>query len=118
MKYARVLIVLGIILLTAVAAIPAGQAAPATEYGEVYPKLAIIVDMEPTEYDDYMFTCIDREGDAWTFYGEREDWDIGDIVNLLMWNIDEDIHAHEIIEIYFEGYAEDFSDFIESIGWQ
>lgn len=53
--------------------------------------------------DEWIITCTDKDGKEWSFFGEKEDAHIGNIYNLLMWNIGEAEEDDEIIEVYFEG---------------
>lgn len=72
--------------------------------GEFYPRLAVVTAYERIgETDTWIITCTDKEGNEWSFYGEKEDAHIGNIFNLLMWNLGEEEEADEIVEVYFEG---------------
>ena len=76
----------------------------AEDKGEKYPKLTIVSDITPIAEKCYLVTCIDMQGVDWSFFCEYEDdWEKGDIANLLMWNMyGED--RDEIIEVYYEGH--------------
>lgn len=70
-------------------------------YGEFYPRLSIVIDI----YDNVV-VCLDREGNVWEFFTYEGDdsWTVGDICNLLMWNVSENSNEHEIVEVYWEGH--------------
>lgn len=83
------------------------------QYGEFYPRLTIIV-----ESVDDVVTCRDSEGNLWQFFADPNEWEVGDICNLLMWNTDEDITLHEVIEVYYEGHVKDVAFFLWVMDWQ
>ena len=72
--------------------------------GEFYPRLAVVTSYERIEDSDlWVITCTDKDGNEWAFYGEDEDAHIGNIFNLLMWNLGETEEEDEIVEVYYEG---------------
>ena len=72
--------------------------------GEFYPRLAVVTGWELIEgTNEYLISCTDKDGDVWEFFGEEEDAHIGNIFNLLMWNMGENEKNDEIIEVYYEG---------------
>lgn len=80
---------------------------------ELYPKLAIVI--ESTKIDNlWLVSCRDREGNVWAFWDNEGIWTYGDIVNLLMWDIEED----EIIEVYWEGHTENVQLFFQTMEWR
>ena len=71
---------------------------------EFYPRLAVVTAYEKIgDTDEWLIICTDKDGDEWAFYGEEEDAHIGNIFNLLMWNLEEYGEEDEIIEAYYEG---------------
>jgi hypothetical protein len=82
-------------------------------HGEMYPKLTVVI--ESTKVDDlWLVSCLDREGNVWTFWDDEGTWAYGDIANLLMWDIGEE----EIIEVYWEGYTENVELFFQIMEWR
>lgn len=78
--------------------------AETADRGEFYPRLAVVTAWEQIgDTDLYIITVIDKDGNEWGFYGEKEDAHIGNIYNLLMWNLGEAEEEDEIVEVYFEG---------------
>ena len=72
--------------------------------GEFYPRIAVVTAYEKIgDSDLWVITCTDKDGDEWAFYGEEEDAHIGNIFNLLMWNMGENEEEDEIVEVYYEG---------------
>ena len=72
--------------------------------GEFYPRLAVVTAFEQVgDTDLWVITCTDKDGQVWGFYGEEEDAKIGNIFNLLMWNLGESEEEDEVIEVYYEG---------------
>ena len=72
--------------------------------GEFYPRLAVVTSYERIgETDEWIITCTDKDGAEWSFFGEKEDAHIGNMYNLLMWNMGEAEENDEIIEVYYEG---------------
>lgn len=93
-------IIIAIIALFATAA----AAAEIGDRGEFYPRLAVVTAYEQIEgTDEWIIICTDKDGEEWAFYGEEEDARIGNVFNLLMWNIGETETDDEIIEVYYEG---------------
>ena len=78
--------------------------ANAEDHGEFYPRLAVVTAFERLgDIDEWIIDCTDKDGNVWSFYGEKEDAHIGNIYNLLMWNMGEAEEDDEIIEVYYEG---------------
>ena len=72
--------------------------------GEFYPRLAVVTAYEQIgDTDLWVITCMDKDGNLWDFYGEEEDAHVGNIFNLLMWNMGEREEDDEIVEVYYEG---------------
>lgn len=94
------------LLLTIATMMPA--AAEVGDRGEFYPRLAVVTSYERIgDSDLWVITCTDKDGEEWSFYGEREDAHIGNMFNLLMWNMGEAEEDDEIIEVYYEGRLDD-----------
>lgn len=87
------------------------------EYGEFYPKLAIIIETAQ-EGEYWVSICEDQEGNCWAFYDDTDEWDVGDVVNLLMWNSGIGIENDEIVEVYWIGYTQTVNDLFHMIGWR
>lgn len=95
-------IITAIIMISTAFAMPA--VAEVGDRGEFYPRLAVVTSYERIgDTDLYTITVTDKDGNEWGFYGEKEDAHIGNIYNLLMWNMNEAEEEDEIIEVYFEG---------------
>ena len=92
--------------------------ATAEDLPEFYPKLTVVVGT--TQIDDCLWTidCLDYNDNIWSFYDEEGTWTKGDIANLLMWNIDEREEEHEIVEVYWTGYTENITEWLQINGWQ
>ena len=109
------------IMVSCAFAMPAQAETMNPNYGEFYPRLAIVVEREEGarikgDYDT--ITCRDKEGNLRQFFCDRtDDWDTGDICNLMMWNNSQDVTKHEIIEVYWEGYTSDLNDLLSLFGW-
>lgn len=89
----------------------------AEQHGEFYPKLAIIIDCVELSDLRYM-TCQDKDGNIWGFYDDDKEYQMNDIVNLLMWNLGEREEGDEIIEVYKEGHVTDAKQFFNTIEWR
>lgn len=91
-----------VIMISTAFALPAS--AEVGDRGEFYPRLAVVTSYERIgETDLWVITCTDKDGNEWAFYGEEEDAHIGNIFNLLMWNLGENEEEDEIVEVYYEG---------------
>jgi hypothetical protein len=72
-------------------------------YADIYPTTAIVREID---YDNDVVYCEDCNGDMWAFEG-IEDWDIDDIVSMIMDDNDTEwIHDDIIVQIRYGGYAE------------
>ena len=112
MKQTKVVIIATIV--TIVIMFSCSYIIPATaevgDRGEFYPRLTVVVEKEQVaDTGLWVIYCQDKDGDVWTFYDDEGEWDVGDIANLLMWNMGEHEEEDEIIEVYWEGYTEFFS---------
>jgi len=104
------------IMLSCACAMPA---CAEQDRGEFYPRLTVVVEKEQIgESGLWVITCRDKGGNLWAFYDDGGEWDIGDIANLLMWNMGEHEEDDEIIEVYWEGYTEDIDSFFQMEGWR
>ena len=81
--------------------------------GEFYPRLTVVVAIIETKV-----YCRDKDGNIWVFFDDEEEWEKGDIANLLMWK--KDIHEiyDEIVEVYWEGCTENINYFFQTIDWR
>ena len=73
------------------------------ELTEFYPRLVLISDVN---VNDDVVTCIGIDGNIWQFYG-ADNYAVGDVCILMMWNNSDDITEHEILAVYYEGYIVD-----------
>lgn len=90
------------IMISCACAMPA--CAEVGDRGEFYPRLAVVTAYEQIgDTDLWVIEVTDKDGEVWSFYGEEEDAEIGNIFNLLMWNLGEAEEADEIVEVYYEG---------------
>lgn len=71
--------------------------------GEFYPRLSVVIGWENVGNLTTVI-CVDKDGNEWSFYADHGEYQIGDLVNLLMWNLGgEHEEEDEIIEVYYEG---------------
>ena len=104
------------IIMTFAIALPA--CAEIGDRGEFYPRLAVVTSYEQVG-DLWIIDCTDKDGMVWSFYGEEEDAHIGNVFNLLMWNMGEAEEDDEIIEVYYEGCMDNQALFAWLTGeWQ
>ena len=120
MKQTKIIIIATIvtiiIMLSCAYAMPA--VAEVGDRGEFYPRLTVVVETEQIADSGWWIVyCQDKDGNVWAFYDDEGTWDIGDIANLLMWNLSEHEEEDEIIEVYWEGYTENPSGFFSLEGW-
>ena len=121
MKQTKVIIIATIvtiiIMISCACAIPA--TAETNNRGEFYPRLTIVVEKEHlVDTDLWLIYCQDKDGNVWAFYDDEGEWAIGDIANLLMWNVGEREEENEIIEAYWEGHTENPIGFFSLEGWR
>lgn len=117
MKEVKVAIIA--VVITCVIIISCACAMPvyAEERPEFYPKLTVIFN-SVKDGDWWTVYCMDKSRNIWTFYDDEGEWDIGDIANLLMWNMGEREEDDEIIEVYWEGHTENLEMFFQLEGWR
>lgn len=92
--------------------------AQAADYGEFYPKLTVVFDVEEITQGLRTIYCVDKGYNIWAFYDDENEWQQGDIANLLMWNINEDEEEHEVVEVYYDGHTDDIDLFMKLNGWE
>ena len=69
----------------------------------IYTKLNIVIDT--TRIDNlWLISCEDSEGQVWAFWDDEDRWIYGDIVTLLMANIEQE---QTIMEVYWTGRIND-----------
>lgn len=112
MKTLKIAVIATIITSIIMLSCAVGFSANAEEYGEFYPRLSIVI-----ETHENTVICQDKEGNLWAFFSDENEWTIGDICNLLMWNNSEDITNHEVIEVYWEGHTENIDLFLLINKW-
>lgn len=105
------------IILTLALVFSVAYAEDMTDRGEFYPLLTIVVDKDYSEQWP-MVICEDKQGNMWSFYDDEDMWKIGDIANLLMWNMGGDIENDEVIEVYLEGHTDNLKMFFQTNGWK
>lgn len=116
MKEAKICIIAT--LITAIILCSCAYALPAQAEAEFYPKLVVVVNTVRIEDRLWVVECRDKDSHIWGFYDEEGTWAKGDIANLLMWNIGEREEDDEIVEVYWEGYTEDITNWLHSNGWR
>lgn len=72
------------------------------ELTEFYPRLVMVVDFD---YIKDLVICVDVNGDEWLFYG-TDDYLVGDVCILMMWNNSDDYTDHEIVAVFYEGHLD------------
>ncbi len=82
---------------------------------EFYPKLTVVFEIE-TVGNLRIVNCIDSSQNVWSFYDDDNEWEIGDIANLLMWALNEKEEDDEIVEVYYEGHTPDIHHFLKLMG--
>ena len=88
------------------------------ERGEFYPRLTVIVASTRIDTRLWVIDCRDKDGNVWSFFDDEGTWEKGDIANLLMWNMGEQEEDDEIIEVYWEGYTENVTEWLQMEGWR
>jgi len=106
-----------IIIFSCALALPA--VAEVCDRGEFYPRLTVVVETEQVEDSNlWIVYCQDKDGNVWAFFSGEDDWDEGDVANLLMKRVTEHEEEDEIIEVYWEGYTEDVETFFSLERWR
>jgi len=108
-------IIAALIICSCACAMPAKAAAVRPEF---YPKLTIAVSCTAIDPDFRVIDCIDREGKKWSFFDDEGIWQEGDIVNLLMWALNENEEEDEIVEVYWEGHTDNITNWLQTEGWR
>lgn len=106
-------IIITIIILCAIVTVTAEVG----DRGEFYPRLTVVIKKEQNiDTGLWVIYCQDRDGNMWAFYDDEGVWSVGDIANLLMWNVGKNEKEDEIIEAYWEGYTENPTGFFSLEG--
>jgi len=106
MKTTKIITIATIITIAIIALFGVATAsAEVGDRGEFYPKMSIVTGVEQIgDTNLFTVTVIDKDGHEWSFFDDEGEWQIGDIANLLMWNMsNEREEEDEIVEVYYEG---------------
>ena len=106
------------IIVSCAYAMPVQAEAAELGHGEFYPKLAVVVSSVRIDTGLWVVDCQDRTGNVWSFFDDEGTWVIGDIANLLMWDLGEREEDDEIVEVYWEGYTENLESFFKTLEWR
>lgn len=106
------------IIVSCAYAIPVHAETVELGHGEFYPKLAVVVSSIRIDTGLWVVDCQDRTGNVWSFFDNEGTWTIGDIANLLMWDLGEYEEDDEIVEVYWEGYTENLESFFKTLEWR
>lgn len=116
-KQIKVIIIATII--TACIIISCAYAMPASaESADYYTKLTIITGHVKIDTGLWVVDCRDKEGHIWCFIDDEGTWKRGDVANLLMFRLNENEENDEIMEVYWEGFVEDISTFLQVMDWR
>lgn len=108
MKIATIATIITIVIIALCSVATAN--AEVGDRGEFYPRLAVVTAWERIgDTDEWLITCTDKDGNEWCFFGDEDDAHIGNIYNLLMWNVGQDEEEDEIVEVYFEGCMDHYA---------
>ena len=102
--------IIAMIVTIAVIILCGSACAHAENRPEFYPKLTVVFETE-TVGNSRIVYCVDKTQNVWAFYDNDNEYEVGDIANLLMWAVGEDPEMDEIIEVYWEGYTENIESF-------
>lgn len=68
---------------------------------DIYAITTVVVEIN---HDEDTVACQDFNGNIWVFYGV-EDWLVGDVATLVMWNCETDIiYDDEVMDVYYSGW--------------
>lgn len=114
MKTTKIIIIATIATVLLICSVAYAMPVHAEEHGEFYPRLAVVVGWGKVAEDLRIVYCMDKQGEIWSFYDEEEEWDAGDVANLLMRDTGKDAETHEIVEVYYEGHLNtiDFANWL------
>lgn len=95
----KIITIITIIACTIIIACATPASAEAVE--DVYAMTTVVVELD---YDNDAVVCVDFNGNEWAFYG-IEDWLVGDVATLVMWNAETDIiYDDEVLDVYYSGW--------------
>lgn len=107
-------------IITAVIMISTAFALPAVaeELPEDFYELnAIVIGWEQIgDTDLRVIDCLAEDGNIWSFYDDEEEWEIGDVAILLMWECTEAEEDDEVIDVIWVDYLE--SDQMARFLWE
>lgn len=106
MKTTKIIIIATIITIAIIALCGIATASAETgDRGDFYPKMSVVTGIDQIgDTNLFTVTVIDKDGHEWSFFDDEGEWQIGDIANLLMWNLsNEREEEDEIVEAYYEG---------------
>lgn len=74
------------------------------DHGEFYPLLTVVTDCHKLDKGLWIITCEDQYGNEWEFFEDETPWRPGDLANLLMMRINNNVEDDEVIEVYYTGH--------------
>ena len=103
------------ILLSCAYAMPVqAEAVTSTDY---YCKLTIVTSSIRIEDSLWVISCEDGEGNEWQFLNDEE-LEKGDILNLLMFRLNEREENDECMDYMYEGHTDNINLFFQVMGWR
>ena len=118
MKEVKAVIIATIVTCLIIVSTAFALPAQAESRPEFYPRLTVVVNSVRIEERTWVVECQDKEGNIWAFFDDEGTWEKGDIANLLMWAITEQEEEDEIVEVYWEGYTENITEWLQMEGWR
>ena len=74
--------------------------------GECYPMLTVVVGFEDGKH--HQVVLLDKYGNTWIIYDNEFEFMKGDVISLLMWQVNpKDYREDEIVEVYYEFHLDD-----------
>ena len=108
-------IITALIICSTALALPAKAGITADDY---YGKLVVVIDSVQVETSIWNVSCQDKNGDIWEFLNDDGDLQQGDILTLLMFQVNDNEENDQCIEYTWEGYTEDLEMFFRVMGWR
>lgn len=112
------LIITCFIIVSTAFAIPAQAEATPITADNYYGKLVIVTSSIRIETSIWVVSCQDRKGNILHFLNDTGVLQQGDILNLLMFRVNENEKDDECMEYTWEGYTENLNMFFQVMGWR
>lgn len=107
MKTTKIIIIATIVTIMLICSVAYAMPAHAEELPEDFYTLdAVVIGWDQIGETERQIDCLAEDGNIWSFFDEKGEWEVGDTLFLVMWECTEDEEDDEVIDVIWTGYLE------------